>query len=350
MTLRQAAGRFAAGIVFVLGTASGTQPAGAADAFYGGKQMRLIVSTPPGGIYDAFARLIAEHMPKHIPGQPKIIVQNMGGAAGLTAANYMYNTAPRDGTTFAGTHQSIPTAALLSPDGARYDPNKFGWIGSITKDPFIVYAWHTAPVKTLEDMFTKEFIVGGAGIGASSIDYAVIARDFFGLKLKIITGYSASPAVKLAMERGEIHGTFGNGWSDLKLQQPAWVKDGTVRILLQHGFTRHPELPEVPLFIDLAKTEVDRQALELLLARQEFSKPYFTPPEVPAERLAILRQAFEATVKDPAFLAVAGKAGLPVDSPMTGPELAAMTEKLSRTPPSVVKRIEAVFESFQAGK
>jgi tripartite-type tricarboxylate transporter receptor subunit TctC len=329
-------------------------PALAADAdadFYKDKQIHLVVSTPPGGNYDAFARLMAVYLPKYIPGKPAIVVQNMGGGAGMTAANYMANQAPRDGTYIAGVHGSIPTNPLLSPNEARYDATKINWLGSITQDPFVAYVWHTSKINKIDQLFTETGIFGGAGVGAASIDYAIIAREFLGLKLKIITGYANSPDVKLAMEKGEVDGTFGNAWTSLNAAEPTWLPEKKVRLLLQFGLKPHPDIPkDIPLFVSLAKNDQDRQALELLLSRQEISKPYLAPPEVPAGRVAILRKAFDQAIKDPGFLADTKKAGLPVDGPMNGADLGAMTARLNQTPKAVVERINGAFINFKDGK
>jgi tripartite-type tricarboxylate transporter receptor subunit TctC len=338
-------------LVVLLAGFSGASWAADAEAdFFKDKQMRLIVPTPAGGLYDLLTRLMAEHMPRHIPGNPKFIVQNMGGAGGLIAANYMAQIAPRDGTVLASAHGSTATASLFSPDQAKFDAADLSWLGSITKDPFVAYVWHTAPVKSLEDLKTKEGVFGGNAVGSASIDYAIIAKELFGLKLKIITGYPNSVDVKLAMERGELAGTFGNGWSSLKTGEPTWVAEGKVILITQFGLTKHPEMPNVPLFIDLAKTEADRQALELVLARQDIARPYYAPPGIPKARLEVLRRAFDATMKDPLFLAAAAKASAPVDGPMSGEEVEATVKRLSATPPAVVKRIESVLADFQAGK
>ena len=333
------------------GASCGFATAQDADAdFYKGKTIKVVAPTPPGGLYDEFSRLIARHMSKHIAGNPQLIVQNMGGAAGLVAANYMANVAPRDGTVIAAAHGSTMTAPLLSPEGAKFDLNTLSWIGSITKDPFVAYVWHTAPVQSLKDLETKEGIFGGNSVGSASIDYAIAARSLFGLKLRIITGYANSTDVKLAMERGELHGTFGNGWSSLKVDQPTWITEKKVTILTQFGLSRHPEMPDVPMFTDLAKTDADKQALELLLSRQEYSRPYYAPPQVPAARLTMLRRAFDATMQDAGFLADAKRIQAPVDGPVTGEALADAARRISATPPEVVKRVVGMFTSFQSGK
>jgi tripartite-type tricarboxylate transporter receptor subunit TctC len=330
----------------------GALPALAADDdnFYKGKQISVIVPTPPGGGYDLYARVLIAHMPRHIPGNPNMIVQTMVGGAGLQAVNYVYNQAPRDGTVISAAHSSASTGPMLSPKGAQYDVNKLIWLGSVSADAFVSYLWNPAPVKSFEELKTKEAIVGGAAIGSASIDYAVIARDLFGLKLKIVTGYQGSADVKLAMERHEIHGTFGNMWSDLKAQQPRWVPDKVVQLIGQFGLKKHPELPDVPLFVDLAKTQEEKQILELLLARQDYAKAYFGPPDIPPARVAILRRAFDETMKDPAFLADMEKSRAPVDLPMTGEEVQTVVVRVAQTPKSVVDRIQSLFDNFKGGK
>ncbi|MEA3110091.1 MAG: hypothetical protein QOI88_4696, partial [Gammaproteobacteria bacterium] len=282
---------------------------------------------------------MAQVLKDHIPGNPTIVIQNMPGASGLKTATYMYTTAPRDGTVIASTHASVLTTQLTSPGAATFESTKFSWIGSVTTDPFIGYVWHTVPIHTLDDTRKTEVIMGGVSVGASSVDYAILARDMFGLKFKIVTGYKASNDVKLAMERGEVQGTFANGWSSIKTAEPEWLRDKKIRIIVQHGFRKLPELPDVPLFIDMAQNEADRQALVVMLARQEVAKPYFAPPDVPPERLAILRRAFDATVRDPKFVALAAKANVALEGPMTGDEVATLVAKVAQTPPAVIQRV-----------
>jgi tripartite-type tricarboxylate transporter receptor subunit TctC len=328
-------------LCFVVGLAS--VAAWAQDDFYKGKQLRLVVSTDAGGAYDTYARLASQILKEYIPGNPTIIVQNMPGAGGLKAANYIATTAPRDGTVIAATHAGILTAGLTSPAAAIFDATRLSWIGSITTDPFVGYVWHTTPIRALADMRTTEVVMGGVAVGTASTDYGILARDMFGLKLKLVNGYKSSNDVKLAMERGQVQGAFANGWSSLRNAEPDWIRDGKIRIIVQHGFKPLPELPDVPLFASLAQTDADREALVFMLARQEASKPYFGPPDLPVERLAILRRAFDATVHDPRFLALAAKASVTVEGPMTGEELAALVAKVSKTSPDVVARINGML-------
>jgi tripartite-type tricarboxylate transporter receptor subunit TctC len=281
-----------------------------AQDFYKGKQITIIASSPVG--YEGYARTLAKHMVRYIPGEPSIITQIMSGASGLTAANHIYNVAPRDGTVFAVTHGHIPTQPVLNPQGARFDPAKFSWIGSMTKDVYVGYVWHTSPIQSLQEAQTKELIIGGQAPGSMSIDMAILAREMLGLKLKIITGYGSTAETRIALEKGEIHSHFGVVWGSLKRENPDWIRDRKIKPIVQYSFQPHPELKDVPLFVNEAKNELDHKVLELMLARQETSKPLYGPPDIPGDRLAIIRKAFDATLKDPQFLAdmVAGPHGV----------------------------------------
>jgi tripartite-type tricarboxylate transporter receptor subunit TctC len=333
--------------IALLGAASTS--ATAAD-FYAGKTITLICGSTPGGIYDIYTRLLGRFMGEHIPGKPQIVIQNMPGASGLTAANHIANLAAKDGTVFANSLSSTPTAHLMSPDQAKFDAAKLTWIGSITTDPYIGYVMTTAPAQTYEDMKKIETFMGGNSVGAAGVDMAILSNALFGTKLKVVTGYPGSAEVKLALEKGEIHGTFANSWGDLKAQRMDWIQEKKVKIFIQHGVTRHRDLPDVPLIRDQAKTDEDKQVLNYMLARQEFSKPFFGPAEIPADRLNILRRAFDATMKDPKFLEEVAKARLVVDGPLTGEELTKMVIEVAATPIPVVKKVEKILADFNAGK
>lgn len=335
-------------LALVAGLACGAHTALAADDFYKGREFHIVISTTPGGAYDLYGRMLASVIADHIPGNPTVIVQNMPGAGGVKTANYMYTVAPRDGSVIAGTHSSVPTAPLRTPEVAKFDVNRFGWIGSITSDPFVGYVWSAAtPVKTLADTWKTPVVIGGISVGTGGVDYAVMARDMFGFKLNLVTGYKGSNDVKLAMERGEVQGTFANGWSSLKSGEPTWLKEGKIRVIIQHGLKKVPDLSNVPRLIDFAKTDADRQALHFMLAIQEAAKPYFTPPAVPKERLVTLRKAFEESIRDPRFIQAADKARVAHTDPMTGEELAAFVKELSETPQSVVDRINGMLSDFK---
>lgn len=336
-------------ILRCLAVAMATAVASAAQAqgdFYKDKTIRIISSSATN--YGEYSRVLARNMPRHIPGNPTIIVQVMAGASGLIAANYLYTAAPRDGTYIAGTHGQIPTENLLNAKNVQFDPAKFNWIGSITKDTFVGYVSKSSPVLSLVEAKTKEMMVGGQAVGSMSIDMAILARELFGLKFKIVTGYKGSAETKLALARGEINGHIGTVWSEIKKSDP--YKNNDIKIITQFGFKRHVDMPDVPLFIDLAQNAEDRQLVELMLARQEMAKPYFGPPDIPADRLSMLRNAFDLTMKDPEFLADTERAGQIVDQPMSWQEITALVMKLQQVPPEVAQRLNGIFDTFRNSK
>ncbi len=312
-------------------------------AFFKGKTLRLIVGIGVGSGYDINARLLARYMPAHIPGQPTIIVQNQPGAGSLTMTNALYNNGPFDGTVMGASFNGMPTTPLLQPTGARFDPVKLNWLGSTNRETQAMYVWHTAPAQLLEDAKTKETVMGGQAPGSTQFDYPVLANRLFGFKFKVVTGYESTPKIHLAMESGEVHGTIAN-WSTLKAINPGWIAEKKIRILAQWALTRNPELKDVPMFLSLAKTDAERAALELMLARLEYGRPFFLPPNVPAERVAALRRAFDATMKDPAYLAEADKLKIEVD-PLKGEEVAALVDQVFRTPPETVARVRTAMEN-----
>jgi tripartite-type tricarboxylate transporter receptor subunit TctC len=313
------------------------------DSFYAGRTITIIVDG--GGAYEAYARMLARHMPKHLPGRPNIIVQQMPGAGGVRAASFIYKVAPRDGTVIAGLHGAVLTAPLLNPGVADFDAVKFSWIGSVTRDTYTGYVWHTSPVQSLEDAKTKQLVVGGTSVGGNGIDMAILGRELFGLKLKIVSGYKTSAETKLALEKGEIEGTFANLLSSLK--QTDWLAQGQVRIIVQHGGRKHRELPDVPLLRDLARDDEERQILDLMGVRDEIARPYLAPPGLPEARVAALRRAFDATLSDPDYIAEMQRQRLDIDGSLTGGELAAAVDRIVQTPPAIVQRLVALFNHYK---
>ena len=326
---------------FVAGTAV------AAD-FYEGKVIKIVVGSGPGSAYDLYGRLLAEHMGRHIPGRPTMVVQTMVGAAGLVSAGYMYNAAPRDGTVIASAVSTTPIAPLLRPDQAKYDSSKFNWLGNLAKDIFVGFVWSTVPVYSFDDLKKQEVIMGGIN-GATSVDYAVLANVFMGTKMKIVSGYDDQTGIKLAIERGELHGTFGSAFSGLMLEKPDWLEQKKIRVIVQHDLTPAPELPGVPLFIDQAKTPEDRLGLELVTAPTEFNKPFYAPPGVPADRVEILRRAFMETLTDPAFIASAATARISIEGAFSGEEMQARVDKLFGTAPAVAERVRQILDAYRTG-
>jgi tripartite-type tricarboxylate transporter receptor subunit TctC len=319
-------------------------PAQADDvaSFYRGKQIRFVVGSAPGGTYDLLARIVALHLPAHIPGDPSIIVQNQPTAGGVVMVNQLYALGPKDGTVIGVPLNSAPAAPLLQPAAAHYDSSKLIWLGSSHAEPYVAYVWHTAPVQSLADVFTKPLIVASTSPGATMNDFPMLTNAVLGTKFKIVPGYASTPQMNQALERGEAEGVAGLGWFALNAQVPQWITENKIKMIAQFGFARSHILPDVPLMIDLAKTPADRQALALLFGRTEYGRPYFLPPDVPADRVEALRRAFDATMKDESFRADAAKIGFEVD-PLTGEQVQKLVAALADTPPAVVARVRAAL-------
>ena len=320
-------------------------PAQAEDVagFYAGKTIRIIVGIGVGSGFDINARVLARHLPAHLPGHPSVIVQNQPGAGSATMTNQLYASGPFDGTVIGACFSGLPMAPLLQPASVRFDATRLNWIGSTNRESNIMYVWHDSPFASLDDLRSKQMIVGAQGPGSTQYDYPVLATHLFGMKFKVITGYESTPKIHLAMERGEVHGTLAN-WSTIKAIASDWVRDKKIRMLAQFGLRPHPDLADVPMFLDVAKSEADRQALLLEIARLEFGRPFFVPPNVPAERVEAIRRAFDATMADKDFLAEAEKLKVDVD-PLTGEQVADLIAQLYRTPADVVARVRAAMES-----
>jgi tripartite-type tricarboxylate transporter receptor subunit TctC len=337
-----AAGR-AMGVLGLAGGLAGllaTAPAAAQDMPWKGKPITMVLGSAPGGGYDTFARTIAPHLGRHLPGRPTIIIQNMPGAGSLLATNHLYNVAARDGSVIAGLNPQLATEPLVRPERAKYDPRKLSWIGSALRETHVALAWHTSPVKTFDDVFKHELIVAGSG-GATDT-FPLFLNSLLNTKFKVIAGYKGTRQGMLAMERGEATGNGGTTWASLKATQGQWLKEGKIRVILQYGLSKHPELPNVPWIYDYAKSAEDKAAMNLVFARQEFGRPYAGPPELPPAILALYRQAFDATMKDPAFLADAEKRKLDLD-PITGDAIQKLVDNLYTAPPAVIERVKDIL-------
>lgn len=313
-------------------------------AFYRGKQLRLIVGTGAGGGYDLFARAVARHIGSHIPGNPSVIVQNQGAAGGLLMANQLYSLGPKDGTVIAAPVNGLPTAPLLEPAAARFDASKLNWIGSTNRETYVAFAWYKAPVQSLADLMHKELIVGATAPGTTLADFPLVVNRILGTRFKVVRGYDSTPQINVAMERGEVEGIGGIGWQSVKTQVPQWIADRKITVVAQYGLHRDPTLAEAPTMLEQAKTDADRAALTMMFARTEYGRPYFAPPDVPAARIEALRRAFDATMKDPDFMADAAQLQLEL-SPMTGEEVQALVAKLAATPADIVARVRSALDS-----
>jgi tripartite-type tricarboxylate transporter receptor subunit TctC len=331
-------------VAVVLGTSGAALAQQDVADFYRGKTVRIVVGVGVGSGYDINARAIARHLANHIPGNPTVIVQNQPGAGSLTMTNALYNTGPFDGTVIGASFNGMPTTPLLQPTGVRFDPVKLLWIGSSNREAQVTYLWHTAPVDTFEDIRSKEIVVGAQAPGTTQYDYPMLVNHLFGFKFKVITGYESTPKIHLAMESGEVQGNGASNWSTLKALNASWIAEKKIKILAQWALRKHPDLTDVPMVLDLAKNDRDRQALLLALARLEFGRPFFLPPNVPADRVAALRLAFDATMKDKEFLADAEKVKIDID-PLSGEEVAALVEQVARTSPDTAARVRAAMEA-----
>ncbi len=326
-----------AGALIVAGGAVGAA-AQTAEEFYKGKRLRMIVGSSPGGGYDTYARAFVRHYVRHIPGNPSVIAQNMQGAGGVRATNYVASGAvPRDGTVFATTLRTVGTVPLLDPaGGTQYDATRLNWLGSLANEISICVSWHTSPVKTFRDLLERELIVG-ASSGNDTEIYPAVFNNLLGAKFKIITGYEAV-GINLAMERGEVEGRCAWSWTSLMTQRPEWLKEKRINILAVASDTRPPEVSaDVPLVADFAKSEADRALLDMFFLPQVMGRPYFMPDGVPADRVVAMRAAFDATVRDPALAAEFEKQKLEL-SPVSGVEIQAMLARVYATPPEVVER------------
>jgi tripartite-type tricarboxylate transporter receptor subunit TctC len=323
----------AAGVVLALAA-----PA-RADDFYKGKSISLVIATATGGGYDTYARLIARHLGRHIPGQPSIVPQNMPGAAGIRAANYLYAAAPKDGTAIGMLDQATYLDQVLGTPGLTADATRLNWIGRILSNSAVLYAWHLAKVKRIEDALTQELIVSTSG-AASRLNWTVL-NNVIGTRLKIITGYQGSSDSRLAMIRGEVD-ALSQPWPVLKIEAEQLLRERQINLLLQTGADKHPELAHVPRMIDLAKNEDDKTLLSLFSTPSTIGRSLAAPPGVPAERVAMLREAFTATIKDQALLDEAHRLKLELD-PLDGAALQAAVTGTS-VAPEVVARARRVAE------
>jgi tripartite-type tricarboxylate transporter receptor subunit TctC len=320
----------------VLGVAMSSASAQSIENFYKGKTVSVIVYTAPGSAYDIFGRMFAHYMPNYIPGHPTMIARNMEGAGGLTATRYLYSTAPKDGTVFGTIARGIAFEPLFGgAQSVDFDPLKFNWLGSTSSESSLSISWYTSDIKTAKDLFVKELLVAGTG---NSADSEVVPRTLNGLlgtKFKIISGYQSLTTASLAMERKEIDGVAYWSWGAIKSTKPDWVRDHKLNLLWQTATVPDPEIAEVPTIISFAKTDAQKQAVELLFARDIMARPFLAPPGVPADRVKALKDAFIAVLKDPDLMAEAEKSSLEIKV-VTGDEIEALLKKEYAVSPEVV--------------
>ncbi len=312
--------------------------------FYKGKTVTLIVSSAPGGGYDALARTVAPHLSRHIPGNPSVVVRNMSGAGGIVAVNHLFNVAAKDGTVIANVQNNTPFEPLFGTKEAKYDPLQFNWLGTPSIETALLTVWHQTPVNSWKDVLTREITVGSSGVNSTPSFYGRLLIETLGLKLKLIVGYESQSRVFLAMERGEVDGYPSVFYSALTSTRPAWLTEKKVKLLVQVGLEKEPNLPDVPSALELARNADDKVLIEAGAGPLGAGRPFLMPPGVPADRTAAMRKALMDTFKDPAFQEEAKKRRLDVKSQRTGEELQALLQRIyTKTPPNAVARLRKIM-------
>jgi tripartite-type tricarboxylate transporter receptor subunit TctC len=314
------------------------------EQFYKGRSVNLIVGFNPGGAYDPYARVVARHLPKHLPGAPDIVVKNMQGAGSVRAANYLYNVAPKDGSELGLIAGSAALEPMFSVRPTQFEGQKFTWLGSANDEPGVCFSWHTSPIATAQDLFEKEMIL--AASGTSNLDFPLALNAVLGTKMKIVRGYNGTSSMMLAMERGEVQGMCGMVYAAVQTAHPDWLTRKRVRVLMQIGLERSDKMRGVPFVMDFAKSDDDRRVLRLVVGWTIMGRPYLAPPGIAEERKVALRTAFDATMKDPAFLADAAKLRLDI-SPITGAAVERFLHDVYGTPRPLVQRAAKILAQSQ---
>jgi tripartite-type tricarboxylate transporter receptor subunit TctC len=307
--------------------------------FYAGRTVTIVVTTSAGGGYDTLARAIARRIGRHVPGDPTVVVRNMPGAGGLTATNYLYAAAERDGSVVGLVSNNPPFEPLFGTPEARFDPTKFNWLGTPSVETAMVLVWHTVPVYSLDDLRRRETVMGASGANSTPAFYARLLNAVLGTRMKIIPGYPGQNDAFAAMERGELDGYPSVFYSALSSTRPTWLADKTARAIVQYGPERLAELGDVPFVPDLVGNPDDKLLLQAAFAPLSIGRPLLMPPGTPEDRVAALRRALAETFADPDFLAEAEKIGLSVNGPRSGEQLLDVIERAYRTPPHIIERL-----------
>jgi tripartite-type tricarboxylate transporter receptor subunit TctC len=321
---------------------AGAARAQSVEGFYRGRTVTIVVGLGVGGGYDTTARVLARHLGRHIPGDPAIVVQSMVGAGSLRAANYLYSVAPKDGATLGVFARGMAMEPLIGASHASFDSRKFAWLGSTTNEVSVCVTYGNAKVKTWDDALRIPFTVGGDGTATDPDIFSAMLKNVFGARLRLVTGYPGGADITLALERGEVEGRCGWTWSSVRLQRPDWIGTGKLNLLVQLATQKSPELPNVPLIMDLATTERQRRIVSVILARQPMGRPVVAPPGIPEDRKQALRRAFDATMADPDFIAEATARSLEVN-PVKGADLDRLVDELYAMPPAILAEVRAII-------
>lgn len=346
MTHKMKSLALAATMAFAAATAAQAQQSDT-EKFFAGRNVDFLIGSAPGGGYGIYAAVLSRHIGKHLPGKPNIVARNMDGAGSITAANLLYNKMPKDGSTFGAIFMGAVVEPLIGDASAtQFDARKFIYIGSANKETSICLVWNNAPVQSFDEVFSKEVIVGGAGVTSSIRQYPMVLNNVLHTKFKLINGYPGSREAGLAMERGEVNGLCGIQWTSFLAQGAEWVANNKVRIITQMGGPDgDPALNKlnVPTIWSFVKNEGDRRTLAVIFNQLEFGRPYVLPPGVPADRVAAYRKAFDETMKDPDFLAEAEKAKL-IINPVNGEGVQKLVDEIYATPKEDVERARAALK------
>ena len=334
--------RGAIGILAALAVLGAAPASAQSTEPFAGKNVSVIIGFGPGGGYDMWGRLIARHIGRHLPGKPNVIAQNMPGAGSFVAASHLYNAAPKDGTVFGIIARDAALGPLTGAPGARFDATRLSWLGTPAKETSVCIATKSAAVKTVQDLFDKQLIVGDTGPGTGTRSFPKVLNEVLKMKFKNVGGFPASSDVFLAMERGEVDGIC-ESLDSIKSRRPDWIATGKVAVLFQGGAERNPELKDVPFVLDFVRNDADKTLLEFVYAGQGIGRPFVAPPDLPPERLKLLRAAFDATIKDPEFIADVKKSKLDLD-PEDGEHLSALIRKIYATPRAIVDKVGALIK------
>ena len=312
------------------------------EEFYKGKQVQVVIYTPGGSTYDMYARFLMQYMGKHLPGNPTFVPRNMPGAGGIAATQFLNRIAPKDGTVFGTIARNLPFEPLLGKAEADFDPLAFVWLGSMNRERSIALSWHTSKVKTLADLQQMELLVPGTGAGADSEVMPLAFNALFGTKFKIVRGYKSTSDATLAVERGELDGIAYWSWSAIQSSHKHWLDEKKVNVLFHTGPDPDPEIT-APSIRKLVRNDIERAALDFILAREILGRPFLAPPGIPEDRAKALKAAFNATMKDPAFLAEAKKRNIEVEL-VTGEEVTDVLKKAAASPPAVIEQVKKALE------
>mgnify|MGYP006284788787 CR=1 FL=1 len=312
-----------------------------AENFYQGKPIDVVIGYSAGATYDIYARIVARHISKHVPGNPRLVPRNLAGAGSRTALNYVYQIGPQDGTVIGTADQSLAVEQAMGDKKLVIDVNRLFWIGNPVVSNNTTVAWHTSGVRTIADVQAREVSVGATGASTSS-QYPMAMNSLLGTKFKVILGYPGANDINLAMERGEVAAKGSDSWAAWKATRPEWLKEKKINILVQIGLTASPEMPGVPLLMDLGKTPEDREVLKLLSSSVGVGRPLFVGPQVPTDRVAALRDAFDKTMADPEFIADARDLKLDI-SPVSGRDVQKLVSDIVSTPENVASRLKGII-------